>query len=40
VPVPYPDSRIPVSLQLVGPDRGEELLIAAGYMIEQATAGS
>ncbi|HEY2578456.1 MAG TPA: amidase [Streptosporangiaceae bacterium] len=39
VPVRYPNSRIPISLQLVGPDRGEELLIAAGYMIERATAG-
>jgi len=33
----YPDSRIPVSLQLVGPDGGEELLIAAGYLIEASS---
>jgi amidase len=37
VPVPYPDSEIPISLQLVGPDGGEELLIAAGYMIEASS---
>jgi amidase len=39
VPTRYPDSVIPVSLQLVGPDGGEELLIAAGYLIEQAVSG-
>src|SRR5579863_5973244 len=37
VPALYPDSRIPVSLQLVGPDGGEELLIAAGYLIEASS---
>ena len=37
--ISYPDTNIPVSLQLVGPHGSEELLIAAGYLIEQATAG-
>lgn len=37
VPTRYPDSGIPISLQLVGPDRGEELLLAAGYLIEASS---
>jgi amidase len=38
-PVPTPGGRgaIPASLQLVGPARGEEMLLAAGRLVEAAT---
>jgi Asp-tRNA(Asn)/Glu-tRNA(Gln) amidotransferase A subunit family amidase len=37
-PVPAAGSRIPASLQLVGPPRGEELLLATALQIEAAMA--
>jgi aspartyl-tRNA(Asn)/glutamyl-tRNA(Gln) amidotransferase subunit A len=37
-PVRVAGSRIPASLQLVGPLRGEELLLATALRIEAATA--
>jgi amidase len=37
-PVPSAGSRIPASLQLVGPPRGEELLLATALQIEAAMA--
>jgi amidase len=36
MPLPSPDLPVPVSLQLVGPMRGEELLCATGLAIEAA----
>ena len=38
-PVPAAGSRIPASLQLVGPLHGEELLLSTALRIEAATAG-
>jgi amidase len=38
-PVPAAGSRIPASLQLVGPLRGEELLLSTALRIEAAAAG-
>lgn len=37
LPVPCPGSRLPASLQLVGPPRGEELLLTTALEIEAAT---
>jgi Asp-tRNA(Asn)/Glu-tRNA(Gln) amidotransferase A subunit family amidase len=37
-PVPSPGSRLPASLQLVGPPRGEELLLTTALDIEIATS--
>ena len=36
-PIPCPGSRLPASLQLVGPLRGEELLLTTALEIEAAT---
>lgn len=40
LPVPRPDGGIPASLQLVGPENGEERLFALGARIEAAVGGS
>jgi amidase len=37
MPIHTPASAVPASLQLVGPARGEEQLLAAGRRIEAAT---
>ena len=37
-PVPVPGSHVPASLQLVGPPRGEELLLATAARVEAANA--
>lgn len=39
MPVPSPGFDVPVSLQLVGPMNGEELLCATGLVVEKALAG-
>lgn len=36
-PVPAPGTRMPASLQLIGPPHGEELLLATAHRIEAAT---
>ncbi len=35
-PVPIPGSHVPASLQLVGPLRGEELLVSTAQVVEDA----
>jgi amidase len=38
LPIPAAGSRLPASLQLVGPANGEELLLALGRVVEQAVS--